>query len=249
MKRIGIIDSGVGGLTILRQLLNKNLNAQFFYISDEKNVPYGNKPQSFMFKQMLSMTNKLIAQDVDGILIACNTATAKTIDKLRNSFEVPFIGIEPYLNYINKQNSKDKKVGLILTEATYNSTRFQNLVKKTDPKGTIKVFPLKNLASSIEQLKYEKFENLKEKISSELTPLMNQDFDILLLGCTHYPIISNYIESFLQLKTVDPSISVIDRLVTALDLKKTNKSNQTFLYNSNNTDDWVYTNINILKFL
>ncbi len=113
----------------------------------------------------------------------------------------------------------------------------------------IRIFPLKNLATILERLKYEKFDKLKDSINSELAPLMNQEIDILLLGCTHYPIISDYIEKFLKLKTVDPSTSVIDRLVTALALKKTDKYNQNFLYNSNNTDDWVDTNINILKFL
>ena len=80
MKKIGVIDSGIGGLTILKDLMSKRLDAEFWYISDEENVPYGGKSQDFMFKQMTVMTSRLIEKGVDGILIACNTATSETID-------------------------------------------------------------------------------------------------------------------------------------------------------------------------
>lgn len=249
MKKIGIIDSGVGGLTILSQLLQKNLHSKFYYISDEKNVPYGNKSQDFMLKQMTSMTKKLIAKGVDGVLIACNTATAETIDKLRSEFNIPFVGIEPYLNFINKQDVENKNVGLILTEATFNSSRFQELIKKYDSNQTITVFPLKSLATTIERLKYEEFTKLKLDIDEEVHSLKKYNFDILLLGCTHYPIISKYLEKELSVQTIDPSIYVINQLINSLELEVSESNVQVFSYNADNTENWVKTNINMLNFI
>lgn len=249
MKKIGIIDSGVGGLTILTQLIDQKVNADFYYISDEKNVPYGNKSQAFMLEQMKSMTLKLKKQDVDAILIACNTATAETINKLRNLFAIPFFGIEPYLNFINKEDVKNKEVGLILTEATYSSDRFKTLLNLADPNGSIKIFPLKNLASFIERLKYETFNKLESYISTEILPLKEHNLDILILGCTHYPIISNYLTRVLELEVVDPAQFVINQIVNSLGLKSDHLDKKKFNYNCDNSDNWIVIDISTLGFL
>lgn len=249
MKKIGIIDSGVGGLTILSQLMEKNLASCFLYISDENNVPYGEKSQTFMLKQMKSMTLKLLDKNVDGILIACNTATAETIDKLRNSFDIPFVGIEPYLNYINKYDVHNSSVGLILTEATHKSQRFQQLLKQFDPSHRIKIFPLKHLATNIERLKKEPFDKMENDLNTELDPLKKENLDLLILGCTHYPIISHHIENRLNLKTIDPSENVINQLIKCLDLNKGEGTNQEFYYNPDNSHKWLKTDIKVLSFL
>lgn len=249
MQKIGIIDSGIGGLTILDQLIKKNINAKFYYISDEKNVPYGNKSQQFMLNKMKEMSSKLLKEGVEGILIACNTATAETIDKLRDSFSLPFIGVEPYLNYINKTNMRDQKVGLILTLATFKSMRFQSLVKNKDPNGLINIYPIKNLATNIEQLKYKEFKILKDKIDEEIKILKNEKLNLLILGCTHYPIIEKYLEKELKLKTINPTTSIISQLVEKLEISTSDSYDPYFYYNYNNSDDWSRTNIENLKFL
>lgn len=250
MNSIGIIDSGIGGLTILKQLISKNLDANFYYISDEDNVPYGGKSQTFMLSRMKEMTEKLIKKNVQGILIACNTATAETIDHLRNHYKIPFIGIEPYINYINKLDTKEKKLGVILTQATFNSNRFKNLVISLDPKKLISIYPLQELALLIEKLKYSKFEDIKQKVDKELLILKDQELTHLILGCTHYPILSKYIESTLDLVTIDPSAFVIDQLIESLGLKILKKTNKNeFYYNANNSSLWKKTDLKSLIFI
>lgn len=247
--KIGIIDSGIGGLTILNKLLSLNLNAEFYYISDERNVPYGNKSQQFMLDNMTTMSEKLISKGVEGILIACNTATAETIDKLRQSYSTTYVGIEPYLNYINKLSNHNDKVGLILTEATYNSERFKVLLEKLDPRQSIDIFPLKNLAKIIEKIKYRPFRELQNKIDNEIMLLKENKLTKIILGCTHYPIIASYLEKELDVKTIDPSDYVINQLVQKLSLKATNSFSQDFLYNYDNSELWKRTNINDLPFI
>lgn len=249
-KKVGIIDSGIGGLSILKELLAKNLNAEYFYISDEQNVPYGNKDQAFMLKQMTEMAQKLIDKSVSIILIACNTATAETINQLRQKFpDQTFVGIEPYINYLNKTNVKDKKVALILTQATFRSSRFKDLVKRQDPHGEIKIYPLENLAMIIESLKYRSFDSLQHQIDSQLDILKEKSIDLLILGCTHYPIIKNYIERSLRLETINPTGAVVQQLIKVGDLKSAFVNNSMFHYNHNNRENWSIICVNDLNFL
>lgn len=249
MRKIGIIDSGIGGLTILKKLVNQGLEAEFYYISDEPNVPYGEKSQGFMLNQMKSMSEKLIRKDVDGVLVACNTATAETIDQLRESFEVPFIGIEPYINYINKIKEDNQKVCLILTNATYNSTRFKELARRLDSKSKISIYPLKDLAIIIESLKYKKFNDVKKQVNQELKFLKDNTYTHIILGCTHYPIINSYIEREYNITTIDPSDFVVNQLIKKLEVAKDHKIKTSFFYNYNNTDHWKIKDLSRMSFL
>jgi len=171
MKKIGILDSGIGGLSLLNEILSQNFLAEYYYISDNENMPYGNKSQDFMLKRIRVLVQKLLDKNVEAIIIACNTATAETIDKLRVEFDLPFFGIEPYINYLN--HSHDENLALILTEATYNSKRFQLLTQKLDSNNKVKIFPLKNLALTIEKLKEVPFSEIEKDVYKELSFIKN----------------------------------------------------------------------------
>ncbi|MGK0366941.1 MAG: glutamate racemase [Thermoproteota archaeon] len=247
MKKIGLIDSGIGGLTLLSELIHNNFDAKYFYISDADNVPYGGKSQEFMHKQMRSMVLKLIKHNIEAIVIACNTATAKTIDKLRSEFDLPFFGIEPYINYLNSGELKDDdKCALILTEATAKSQRFLNLKKEKDPNDLISVKPLNKLALLIEGLNKSSFEKIKSSVDEEIVGL--EDFTHLILGCTHYPILKTYLESKLGLVCINPAENIVRYISDSLSLEKTNTLNTKFEYNRNNSDSWTIENINNDKF-
>jgi glutamate racemase len=250
LKKIGIIDSGIGGMTLLKVLLNKNLNAEYFYISDEDNVPYGNKSQAFMLERINKMTQKLLESSIDLILIACNTATAETIDELRCRYpQLPFVGIEPYINYLNTGYEQGENIGLILTEATFKSNRFKNLVKEKDPSNKIKIFPLSNLALIIEKLKHTSFNELQSEVERELLPLKSANLDKLILGCTHYPLISNHIQKYLNVNIIDPALPVIKQVILKAELVETNLKSNTFRYNPNIGPNWSVTSLREKNFL
>jgi glutamate racemase len=248
MKKIGFIDSGIGGLSILNTLIESHYQAEFYYISDGDNVPYGNKSQSFMFERTQLMVESLTKLGVEVIVLACNTLTAQTIDRLRRETTIQFIGVEPYINFLNKAPTKNS-CGLILTQATYKSNRFKQLLSKYDPDQRIKVIPLPKLAIIIEQLKNKSFDLIKDEISQELEVVRSFNLGYLILGCTHYPIVSNYIESYLGLKTINPHLSVIERIADICRLKKTSKVQDKFHYKSNLSDQWSEESITSLNFL
>jgi glutamate racemase len=247
MKKIGVLDSGIGGLSILKELINHKFNASYYYASDNKNVPYGNKGQEFMLKRMRILVNLLLQENVEVIIIACNTATAETIGKLRQEFQVEFIGIEPYINYLNHTNNKS--IGLILTESTFKSQRFKELCEKYDPGKIIQIHPLKNLALLIESLKEKPFEEIRNAINNELEFLIEKKYEFLILGCTHYPIIAQYIEVFLNTKTIDPTENVINRISDLLKLEKNSNGNDQFFYNESISKDWQSLKTTHFKFL
>lgn len=204
--KLGVIDSGIGGLTVVKDLIQNKLNLEIFYISDANNVPYGNKDQDFMYERLSFMTKELLKKKVQAIVIACNTATAKTIQKLREEFPIPFVGVEPYINFINHdENIDEHKYALILTEATSQSERFQKLKQRLDPHERIDVYPQKKLALLIEGLAHVEFANIEKEIEAEIFEINNKGYTHLILGCTHYPIIKRFLESKLKLETVDPT--------------------------------------------
>ena len=237
MRKIGILDSGLGGFSLLKDLLNDSLEIECFFISDNDNVPYGGKSQAFMLGQIKQMVDRLLLQDVEAIIIACNTATAETIESLRRLYTIPFIGIEPYINYLN--HTTDERLALILTEATAESQRFKDLSLKFDPSRQVKIYPLKSLALIIERLYEDEFVKLKELISKELEALDFNKIDSLILGCTHYPLIKNYLENTYNIKTIDPSKFVITQLAKKLSLNKTDLKSTTFHYCRTINGEWL----------
>lgn len=220
MKRIGIIDSGIGGLSILRDLLDYQYDVQYYYQSDHRFVPYGGRSQLFMLERTKTMVKKLLENEVELIVMACNTLTVETIETLREQFAIPFVGIEPYVNYLNHNANKEDEIGIILTEATSKSEKFLSLRDKLDPEHKLKVYPLKRLALIIEQLSFCSLADLKEEIEQELEPLKEEKLTHLILGCTHYPLVSQMITKFLNLKTIDPHDAVAKRVGDVLKLEK-----------------------------
>jgi len=242
LKKIGILDSGIGGLTILKDLIGGKYCAEYFYISDEDNVPYGGKTQDFMLERTRLMVEKLRGKDIYKILIACNTLTAETIEILRKDYiDINFIGIEPYVNYINKNSMmEDDSVGMILTPATFESERFKNLIKKYDPNGKIIIQPLNSLALLIQQLSSKPFKDMKDLIDQEIQKIKDHgSLTHVILGCTHYPIIRKYIEDSIGVKTIDPYEQVIDHLVSICDLEVGQRDTK-FFFNPNLGDEWNF---------
>lgn len=211
MKKMGVIDSGVGGLSLVEEMFNKKFDIDCYYVCDKNNVPYGGKTQSFMFTQSCKMVEKLMDEDVFDILLACNTLTVETIEKLREKYpKITFVGIEPYVNYLNHASDK-QNIALILTPATFASSRFNYLKGKYDPRGEVAVYPLPKLALEIENCYYDSKRGL-ENMLQELDELKNKDIKYLILGCTHYPLIKKLISSYLNVQVVDPHSQVVEQL-------------------------------------
>lgn len=170
---IGVIDSGIGGLTILNELARLNIGENFVYFRDSKNCPYGNKSAEEIYKIVRGAVNALNKINVKTIVIACNTATAVALNKLRAEFShIKFIGTEP--NIEEPLANGKKNILVLCTYATKNHSQ-----KLKNAEGKVTVLPLKNFASDIENGKKVNY----KKMFSGLNPLA---FDAVVLGCTHY---------------------------------------------------------------
>ena len=246
IEKIGVIDSGLGGLSLVKQMKEQELAIECHYICDHINVPYGQKGQAFMLAHTRIMVNKLIKKDIKNILIACNTLTAETIEDIRNEFkEISFTGIEPFINYLNHPLATGKeRIGLILTQATYKSARFKFLLEKFDGQKQIDICPLEYLAVYIENHFFEK-RNHWNDIEDELEFIKRKNWSHIILGCTHYPLITEYFENEFNLMVIDPHLQVINQLVKTARLQKGKFGNEIF-FSSNLGEDWEKKNFSHL---
>lgn len=217
-KKIGVFDSGVGGFSILNMLLEELSGHEFYYISDKPNSPYGDKSSKFISDRCHALTTELLKEKVDLILIACNTATAVGIDELRLKYDVPFVGIEPYVKAIETLDLDDKNVRpvVLTTLAMHDSKRFKNLIEKFDPENKIHNHPCPNLASLIESAYEFGFSSIENDIEAELSPLKDLGLTHAILGCTHYPLIGKKISEYLDVKCISPCLPVAKRVAHIL---------------------------------
>lgn len=189
---IGFFDSGVGGLTIWKEVYQLLPFEDTIYIADSANAPYGEKTQQEIIHLSKKNTGFLIQQGVKLIVVACNTATTMAISTLRKEFDIPFIGIEPAFKPAALK-SKAKKVGVLATKGTLNSTLFNETYRRfgRDIDTTIRVG--KGLVELIENGKKDTLE-MRELISEYITPMVEHGVDHIVLGCTHYPFLRDLIQ-------------------------------------------------------
>jgi len=203
----------------LKEAMSRNMEADYFYIADLGSLPYGSKTPEQVQGRCLSLANCFKDLDCDALVVACNTATALGIDSLRKMFHFPIIGVEPYLNYINKVNKDSFKKGelaALVTPNTFESQRLRELKQKRDPLNTIDVIPMPGLALAIEELIEGKDWSLFEEQSEDLFSGIGQNIKTLLLGCTHYPLVAEFVRKKLNVETVCPTKEVIDHLIRVL---------------------------------
>ena len=194
--RIGLFDSGVGGLTVLRTLLRKYPNNEYIYYGDTLNLPYGDKSKEELLNLAKNNVNFLLSKNVDMIIIACGTVSSNCLKELKELYKIPIISIvEPTITYLN--NSNYTNIGVIATGATINSHMFKNNINKNVYEiATPKLVPL---------IEGNNLDNIDDVLHEYLDDYLNK-IDILVLGCTHYPIISSYISNILgNIKLLDMS--------------------------------------------
>lgn len=190
-KAIGVFDSGVGGLTVLKELKRILPNENYIYIGDTASFPYGSKSKQTIIELCKRRIENLIEMNVKMIVIACGTATSQALEEMQRIFNIPIVGIiEPTIKYIKDKNFKN--IGVIATTGTIRSNGWQNGIKKLLPNAVIqnKACPL--LASMAEE-GWTENEIAKLAIHEYLKDLKN--IEALILGCTHYPLFKNVIET------------------------------------------------------
>ena len=215
-RAIGVFDSGVGGLTVLREIIKAVPDESTIYFGDTERVPYGPRDLGEVKKFVFKITRFLYDKNIKLIVIACNTSTAAALNDIKKQYDIPVIGvIEPGARTA-VYNTKNKRVGVIATKGTVESNAYNREIVKIDP--DIKTFsvPAPLLVDFVEK-GILKGRSLNRAIYGYLKPLFEADIDVLIMGCTHFPLIEKQI-----LACSGNGIRVISSAVeTAKDVKKT----------------------------
>ncbi|MEF3079762.1 glutamate racemase [Winogradskyella poriferorum] len=205
---IGIFDSGVGGTSIFKEIHALLPNENIIYLADSRNAPYGNRTKEEIKNLSIKNTEYLLSKGCKIIVVACNTATTNAITYLRESYEVPFIGIEPAIKPA-ALNTKTKAVGILATKGTLSSQLFH---KTSDLYANgIKVIEQigEGIVPLIESGKLNSDE-MKDLLQLYLEPMLKANIDYLVLGCTHYPYLIPMLETMLPegVKIIDSGLAV-----------------------------------------
>ena len=200
---IGVFDSGVGGLSVLRNIRTELPAEDLLYVADSAHAPYGDRPEAFIQARAFSVVEFLLARGAKAIVVACNTATAAAAAALRARYDVPIVAMEPAVKPA-AEGTRSGVVGVLATSRTLASSRFLRLVDTHGNGVQILVQPCPGWVEQVErgELTGPRTGRLVEQ---HVRPLLNRRADTLVLGCTHYPFLRPLIEA-----TAGPSVNIID---------------------------------------
>jgi glutamate racemase len=206
--RIGFFDSGIGGLALLEAALKAFPNNQYLYLADNAFAPYGDKTEQEIKQRCLAIQSYFESQDVEAIVVACNTATAIAIDEMRSKTALPIIGVEPAIKPAALSEQTD--VAVLATKATLLSERYKKLKAKYDDKGVYES-PCAGWISALEENQHESWPNLLE---AALAEIKENKVSHIVLGCTHYIGLKDQIQDHLgyALTFYEPTSGVMQRM-------------------------------------
>lgn len=218
---IGVFDSGVGGLTVAREIMRNLPNEHIVYFGDTARVPYGSKSKDTVIRYSRQIIRFLLTQNVKAIVIACNTASALALETVEKEFDIPIIGVIESGARAAAAATVNKRVGVIGTESTINSRMYNRCIGELDPEITVlgKACPL--FCPLVEE------GWLKDPVTEEvarryLDELLTENIDSLIMGCTHYPLLRSLLRGIVgdQVNLVNPAYE------TAKELEKLLKDRQ-----------------------
>lgn len=212
---IGLFDSGVGGLTIWKEINELLPNESTIYLADSKNAPYGVKTKQEIIDLCIKNIDFLQNKGVKLIVIACNTATTNAVAELREMYQIPIIGLEPAIKPASI-SSKTKKVGVLATKGTIESEKFRNSLALYPDVEFIEQIGY-NLVQLIENGKKDS-DAMFQLLNQYISPMVKKNVDHIVLGCTHYPFLKEQIKRIIPstVQLIDSGTAVAKRVKTVL---------------------------------
>ena len=201
---IGFLDSGVGGLSVLREAIKIMPNENYIYFGDSKNAPYGVKPTKEIRDLTFNVVDFLIEKGIKGLVVACNTATSAAVSELRRVYpDIPLVGIEPAIKPAVELN-RSGKILIMATPMTIKQEKFNLLLNKYKEKAEIVPIPCAGLMEFIEDGVLSG-EELEEYLEEKLSIYDKSEISSIVLGCTHYPFVKDVIA-----KIVGSNVIIMD---------------------------------------
>lgn len=213
---VGVFDSGVGGLSVLREIRHLLPAESLLYVADSGFVPYGERPAEFIIERSRRIAGFLLAQGAKSLVVACNTATVAAVADLRERFAVPIIGMEPAVKPAT-QATRSGVVGVLATTGTLRSARFAALLDRFAGSVQVITQPCPGLVECVERGEIDS-EPLARLLLDYTRPLLDAGCDTLILGCTHYPFLKPLLQRLLpaDIQLVDTGAAVARQLRSKL---------------------------------
>jgi glutamate racemase len=207
-KPIGVFDSGIGGLTVVKRLFSTLPKENIVYFGDTARVPYGSKSNSTVVEYSIQDTNFLLSKNVKAVVVACNTASSIAIDELRKRFDVPVIGMIDPGSSMAVRETRNNKIGVIGTRATVSNRAYSTAIKMINSEIEVieKACPLFVPVAEEGWVNHIATYEIAEEYLKELR---EKGIDTLVLGCTHYPILAEVIQKVIgiEVKLIDSGIA------------------------------------------
>jgi len=221
---IGVFDSGVGGLSVWREIVACIPDVSTAYLADQAHVPYGERSLDEVRELTLRAADWLIERGCSAIVIACNTASAAALEDLRATFpDTPFVGMEPAIKPA-ALCTQTGTIGVLATAGTFGSRRYASLVTRWGRHVSIIQQPCRGWVNAVERISAcaKRPAQLARLVASCVVPLLDQNADVLVLGCTHFPFLRPWIEQTIEawrgehptahdVKIIDPAPAVARR--------------------------------------
>ncbi len=206
---IGVFDSGLGGLTVVRELIHHLPNEKIVYFGDTARVPYGTKSSETIIRYAREIVRVLLKYKVKMVVVACNTASSLALDVLRKEFDLPLLGvIEPGARKAVEM-TRNKKVGIIATSSTVKSGKYAKMIVRLDPRIEVVAQACPLFVPLVEEGWYD--HAVTYEVAREyLRDLKQKKIDTLILGCTHYPMLKQVLHNVMgaQVQLVDSATEV-----------------------------------------
>ena len=202
---VGIFDSGVGGLTVMREIIKQLPDEHLLYLGDTARVPYGVRSPETVSKYSYENTKFLMSRGIKMLVVACNTSSAVSLDMLREEFPVPATGVVEPGARAAVEKAKHKRIAVIGTETTIKSGAYERAIKSLDDSIEVSGFACPLFVPLIEEgwLEGEVVRLTAEKY---LAPIRDDGADAVVLGCTHYPMLKHVIGSIVNLPLIDSAV-------------------------------------------
>ncbi|MBF0257995.1 MAG: glutamate racemase [Desulfamplus sp.] len=213
---VGIFDSGVGGLSVLREIRRELPSEDLIYVADSGYAPYGNRSASFIEQRATAIAKFLLGSNVKAIVVACNTVTVVAITRLRSWCPVPIVAIEPAIKPAATA-TKSGVIGVLATTQTIASTSVSRLCAMYADKIKVLLQPCPGLVEQVERAELATL-STRSLLSGYISPLLEMGADTIVLGCTHYPFLGQIIQEVAgsEISIIDPAAPVARELARQL---------------------------------
>ncbi|WP_269073921.1 glutamate racemase [Agrilactobacillus fermenti] len=215
---IGFLDSGVGGLTVVKEAMRQLPHEKIIFIGDQARIPYGPRPQQQVIEFTKELTQFLLKKQIKMLVIACNTATAEALSTIKPQLDIPVVGVILPGSRAAIKATKDQHIGIIGTEGTVKSGAYARVIQSKNKHIQVFSIAAPKFVPLVESNEYRSV--LAKKVVAEtLEPFKQHPVDTLVMGCTHYPLLRPLIQNVMgpRVKLIDPGAETASEVSTLLD--------------------------------